>query len=165
MVAIRNRTTLNGSHEQRRANARFYLAAPEEMAHRFRSRPDAAAHTLEIAERCAAFDLTQDLGYTFPDFDGSDRGGAIETLKAVCLGKLDERYRDSKLEAEARERLSQELGLVDRHGLAGFSWSTGTSWSWPGMWRPRSGAAPRGPTPACLRDGDGAPPCRRSSAT
>ena len=120
MVAIRNRTTLNGSHEQRRANARFYLAAPEEMAHRFRSRPDAAAHTLEIAERCAAFDLTQDLGYTFPDFDGSDRGGAIETLKAVCLAKLDERYRDSKLEAEARERLSQELGLVDRHGLAGF---------------------------------------------
>ncbi len=126
LVAIRNRTTLNGSHEYRRANARFYLAGPEEMAHRFRSRPDAAAHTLEIAERCAAFDLTQDLGYTFPDFDGSDGGdgsnggGAIETLTAICLAKLDERYRGSKLEAEARERLHQELGLVDRHGLAGF---------------------------------------------
>ena len=120
IVAIRNRTTLNGSHEQRRANARFYLAAPEEMAHRFRSRPDALAHTLEIAERCAAFDLTKDLGYTFPDFEGSERGGAIENLAAVCLAKLDERYLGSKLEAEARERLHQELTLVDLHGLAGF---------------------------------------------
>jgi error-prone DNA polymerase len=120
MVAIRNRTTLNGSHEQRRTNARFYLAGPEEMAHRFRSRPDAVAHTLEISERCAAFDLTKDLGYTFPDFDGSDRGEAIETLTAVCLAKLDERYRGSKLENEARDRLHQELELVDRHGLSGF---------------------------------------------
>ena len=50
MVAIRNRTTLNGSHEQRRANARFYLAPPEEMAHRFRSRPDA----LSCSRVCAA---------------------------------------------------------------------------------------------------------------
>ncbi len=119
-VSIRNRTTLNGSHAQRRSNARFYLASPEEMASRFPGRPDALAHTLEIAERCAAFDLTQDLGYTFPDFEGSDRGGALETLVAVCLAKLDERYGGLKLEDEARERLHQELGLVDLHGLAGF---------------------------------------------
>ena len=132
LVAIRNRATLNGSHEQRRANARFYLAAPNEMALRFQSRPDATAHTLEIAERCAAFDLTQNLGYTFPDFDGchgsdgdhgfsgSGNGGALKTLKAVCLAKLDERYRGSKLQADARERLHEELRLVDRHGLSGF---------------------------------------------
>ena len=119
-VSIRNRTTLNGSHAQRRSNARFYLASPEEMASRFPGRPDALAHTLEIAERCAAFDLTQDLGYTFPDFEGSDRGGALETLVAVCLAKLDERYGGLKLEDEARKRLHQELGLVDLHGLAGF---------------------------------------------
>ncbi len=119
-VSIRNRTTLNGSHAQRRANARFYLASPREMASRFEGRPDALAHTLDIAERCAAFDLTKDLGYTFPDFEGSDRGGAMETLAAICLVKLDERYGGSKLEDEARERLHQELALVDLHGLGGF---------------------------------------------
>ena len=119
-VSIRNRTTLNGSHAHRRSNARFYLAPPNEMAIRFQSRPDALAHTLEIAERCATFDLTKDLGYTFPDFEGSDRGGALETLAAVCLVKLNERYGGSKLEDEARERLHQELALVDLHGLAGF---------------------------------------------
>ena len=119
-VSIRNRTTLNGSHAQGRANARFYLASPREMASRFEGRPDALAHTLDIAERCAAFDLTKDLGYTFPDFEGSDRGGAMETLAAICLVKLDERYGGSKLEDEARERLHQELALVDLHGLGGF---------------------------------------------
>ena len=120
LVSIRNRTTLNGSHAQRRPNARFYLAPPQEMAYRFQDRPDALSHTLEIAERCAAFDLTRDLGYKFPDFEGSDRGGALETLVAICLAKLDERYSGSKLEDEARERLHQELVLVDLHGLAGF---------------------------------------------
>jgi len=119
-VSIRNRTTLNGSHIQRRPNAHFYLASPQEMASRFEGRPDALAHTLEIAERCSAFDLTKDLGYTFPDFEGSDRGGALETLAAVCLAKLDERYAGSKLEDEARSRLHQELALVDLHGLGGF---------------------------------------------
>ena len=119
-VSIRNRTTLNGSHAQRRSNTLFYLASPNEMASRFQSRPDALAHTLEIAGRCAAFDLTKDLGYTFPDFEGSDRGGALETLTAVCLERLEERYGGTNREVEARERLYQELALVDLHNLAGF---------------------------------------------
>ncbi len=121
LVAIRNRTTLDGAHGLRRANALFHLASAEEMAHRFRGREDALTATLAIAERCAAFDLTQDLGYTFPDFEGSERGGALETLAAVCLAELARRYEPgSPHEAEARERLHQELRLVDLHGLAGF---------------------------------------------
>ena len=120
LVSIRNQTTLNGSHVHRRSNAHFYLAPPEEMANRFRGRPDALFHTLEIAERCAAFDLTRDLGYEFPDFEGSDRGRAMETLTAICLANLDKRYSGLKLEEKARERLHQELALVDLHSLAGF---------------------------------------------
>ena len=38
-------------------------AAAVEMSHRFRSRPEALRNTLLIAERCARFDLTHDLGY------------------------------------------------------------------------------------------------------
>ena len=83
LASIRNRATLDGSHDRRRPNAQAYLAAPMEMAHRFRTRPDALANTLRIAERCSAFDLTRDLGYEFPDFEGSDRGGALETLEAI----------------------------------------------------------------------------------
>ncbi|MBW3534731.1 MAG: DNA polymerase III subunit alpha [Gemmatimonadetes bacterium] len=121
LVSIRNRTTLDGSHGLRRPNSLFHLASAEEMARRFSGREDALHATMRIAERCTAFDLTQDLGYAFPDFEGSDRGGALETLAAVCLAELARRYPDgSPDEVEARERLHQELRLVDLHGLAGF---------------------------------------------
>jgi error-prone DNA polymerase len=119
LTAIRHRTTLDGSHGVRRPNAHFHLAAPEAMARRFASRPDALAHTLRIAERCAAFDLTRDLGYTFPDFQGSGEGSAIEVLTRVTREALDHRYR-SRRRDEAEARLDEELRLVEHHGLAGF---------------------------------------------
>lgn len=121
LAAIRHRATLDGSHAVRRPNRCHALAAAEEMARRFAGRRDALTNTLVLAERCAAFDLTRDLGYVFPDFEGSERGGALETLAAVCLAELGKRYEPgSKLEHDAEERLHQELKLVDLHGLAGF---------------------------------------------
>ncbi|HSM61288.1 MAG TPA: hypothetical protein VK849_10845, partial [Longimicrobiales bacterium] len=121
LVSIRNRTTLDGAHGARRPNRLFHLAEPWEMRHRFRSRPEALANSVLIAERCAAFDLTEDLGYEFPDFEGSAHGGALETLAAVCLAEIARRYpAGSAEERDAEERLHTELRLVDLHGLAGF---------------------------------------------
>ncbi len=121
LVSIRNRATLDGAHGARRANRLFHLPEPWEMRHRFQSRPEALTNTLLIAERCAEFDLTEDLGYEFPDFEGSERGGAIESLAAMCLAKIGEMYeRGSTEERDAEERLHTELCLVDLHGLAGF---------------------------------------------
>jgi error-prone DNA polymerase len=141
MVSIRNRTTLDGSHGFRLANRLFHLAEPETMAHRFDSRPEALTNTLLIAERCAAFDLTEDLGYEFPDFEetpgdrrrirpigeapgkGSEThgDGALRTLAAICRAKIAERYPSGSRDAEnAEARLQKELALVDLHGLAGF---------------------------------------------
>lgn len=121
LVSIRNRTTLDGAHRARRANRLFGLAEPWEMRQRFRSRPEALANTLLIAERCAAFDLTEDLGYDFPDFEGSERGTAIEHLAAICLARIGELYEPGSAEKhDAEERLHTELCLVDLHGLAGF---------------------------------------------
>jgi error-prone DNA polymerase len=121
LVSIRNRTTLDGAHGVRRANELFGMATPWEMRHRFQSRPEALTNTLLIAERCAGFDLTEDLGYEFPDFEGADRGGALETLAAICLARIAELYEPgSAEERDAEERLHTELSLVDLHGLAGF---------------------------------------------
>jgi error-prone DNA polymerase len=121
MVAIRNRTTLDGSHAVRRGNACFHLPSPQEMAWRFRSRPEALANTLLVAERCKGFDLTRDLGYVFPDFDGSDEGDAMTTLARVCGEQLARKYPPgSPLEEDARCRLARELALVGQHRLAGF---------------------------------------------
>ena len=121
LVAIRSRATLDGSHGFRRANSLFHLASPTEMAARFETRPDTLAATLRIAERCRGFDLTEDMGYQFPDFEGSTRGTALETLATVCLAELARRYEPgSAHERNAEERLHKELKLVDLHGLAGF---------------------------------------------
>jgi error-prone DNA polymerase len=121
LVAIRNHTTLDGAHGARRANGLFHLSEPQEMCRRFQGRPEALANTLLIAERCAAFDLTEDLGYEFPDFDGSGQGTALETLARVCLARIAELYEPgSREQQEAEERLRTELALVDLHGLAGF---------------------------------------------
>ncbi len=123
LTSIRHRSTLDGSHGRRRPNAEFYLASPREMADRFASRPDALANTIRVAERCAAFDLNEDLGYVFPDFEGNENGSAMEVLAAITQAALEDRYPEDqsrKRRTEAEHRLEDELRLVERHGLGGF---------------------------------------------
>src|SRR6266571_5458712 len=121
LVAIRHRTTLDGSHSVRRPNSEFYLRPPEEVAELFRDCPHAVANTLALAERCRAFDLTRDLGYRFPDFHGADRAPAPQALAELCRAKLEERYPScSERRDEAERRLSEELTLIEHHRLSGF---------------------------------------------
>src|SRR5216117_2453503 len=121
LVAIRHRTTLDGSHHVRRPNSEFYLRPPEEAAALFADCPDAVANTLAIAERCRAFDLTRDLGYRFPDFHGADRLPAPRALTELCHAKLEERYPPgSEHRDEAERRLASELTLIEHHRLSGF---------------------------------------------
>ena len=121
LVSIKNRTTLDGSHDERKPNNDFYLKSPTAVAERFRDRPDALANTITIAERCASFDLTRDLGYTFPDFRGADQAPAPKALAELCRSKLDGLYPiGSAHRNEAERRLEEELRLVEHHKLSGF---------------------------------------------
>ena len=121
MVAIRHRTTLDGSHRVRNPNSEFYLRPLEEVVALFHDCPDAVATTLAIAERCKAFDLTRDLGYTFPDFRGADRAPAPQALAELCNARMQERYPPGSLHhAQAVRRLAEELQLIEHHKLSGF---------------------------------------------
>ena len=121
LVAIRHRTTLDASHDVRHPNREFYLRSPADMATCFQDRTDAVANTAIIAERCAAFDLTKDLGYTFPDFRGADRLTAPRALNELANAKLQQIYPpDSPHRPEAQSRMEEELKLIERHGLCGF---------------------------------------------
>jgi error-prone DNA polymerase len=121
LVAIQHRTTLDASHEVRHPNSQFYLRPPADMVAIFGDRPDAVANTVIIAERCASFDLTRDLGYTFPDFRGSERLTAPRALAELSWAKLEELYPlGSPHRSEAEGRLEQELKLIEYHGLSGF---------------------------------------------
>ncbi len=121
LVAIRHGTSLDGCEPQRRGNREAVLRPPGEMVERF-ARVDRAAaeRTVELAERLT-FDLTQELGYRYPDFaDGPDP--AIAQLASICAHAFDERYRscDNVLQVQARARLESELALIEELGLAGF---------------------------------------------
>src|SRR6266550_2634156 len=121
MVAIRHRTTLDGSHRARSPNSEFYLRPLEEVVALFADCPDAVATTMAIAERCKAFDLTRDLGYTFPDFRGSGRAPAPQALAELCRARMQERYPPGSLyHAQAVRRLDDELRLIEHHKLSGF---------------------------------------------
>jgi len=120
LVAVRCRTSLDGSERERRGNHECVLAAPEEMHERFPDDRDAVERTSELAGRLR-FDLTQELGYRYPDFSDGDEP-AIVQLRAVCERAFAERYTpgDRSLLGRARSRLDEELALIAELGLAGF---------------------------------------------
>ena len=119
LVAIANRTSLDGSERERRGNHEAVLRSPEEMLERLPR--GAAGRTREVADRCT-FDLTQELGYRYPDFsDGPDPADA--QLRAICERAFQVRYQGpgvTRVRSAAKERLDEELALIARLGLAGF---------------------------------------------
>jgi error-prone DNA polymerase len=141
LVAVKNRTSLDGCERERRGNHESFLRAPRDVADLFPHDRDAVARTAELAERLE-FDLNEDLGYRYPDF--SENGEpAIAQLKRVCERAFQDRYsrhagetsrfpqtpstgplRGQALraghKAKARTRLDEELKLIDELGLAGF---------------------------------------------
>ncbi|MGE5594429.1 MAG: DNA polymerase III subunit alpha [Hyphomicrobiales bacterium] len=121
LVAIRHRLTLDSSHEQRRPNSEFFLKHPEEMARRFARYPDAIANTAAIAERCT-FDLTRDLPYRLPDYPAPEGATLDSFLRGICERAFRRKYGplEPGIREEARNRLERELGLIAKHGLAGF---------------------------------------------
>src|SRR3954466_10778403 len=119
LVAVRHRSSLDGCEAERRGNDECVLLAPGEIVERFPDDRAAVARTVEVAERLR-FDLTEELGYRYPDFSDSPEP-AIVQLAHVCRRAFDERYpRGHRLHREADARLEEELKLIDELGLAGF---------------------------------------------
>src|SRR6266699_790783 len=119
LVAISYRSARDGCEAERRGNHECVLLSPGEMVERFPEDRAAVARTVELADRLT-FDLTEELGYRYPDFSDSPEP-AIVQLANVCNRAFVDRYpRGHKLRREARARLDDELKLIDELGLAGF---------------------------------------------
>jgi error-prone DNA polymerase len=119
LVAIRHRASLDGCEPERRGNRESFLAAPGELAERFPLDRDAVERAGELAARLE-FDLTEDLGYRYPDFSETGEP-AIRQLARVCDRAFKERYGDANgYKRRARQRLDEELKLIGELGLAGF---------------------------------------------
>ena len=119
LVAVRHRSSLDGCEAERRGNHECVLLSPAEVVERFPDDRAAVARTVELADRLR-FDLTEELGYRYPDFSDSPEP-AIVQLAHVCNRTFEDRYpAQHKLRREARARLEEELKLIDELGLAGF---------------------------------------------
>ncbi|HZG35874.1 MAG TPA: error-prone DNA polymerase [Gaiellaceae bacterium] len=120
LVAIRHRTSLDGSERERRGNRESVLRPPTELLDLFPGDRDAVRRTVAVAERLE-FDLTAELGYRYPDFSNGAEP-AIRRLAQVCEAAFADRYppSDRRLLGRARTRLREELALIDELGLAGF---------------------------------------------
>jgi error-prone DNA polymerase len=117
LVAIRLLTTIDACEAARHGNREAVLRPPAEAAARFE--PRAVAGAAAVAARCR-FDLTEDLGYSYPDFVAETGESASAALARICRDELERRYAGSPHLHEARARLDEELGLIDHHHLAGF---------------------------------------------
>jgi error-prone DNA polymerase len=116
-VALRHHRTLDSSEPVRRGNTAHVLAAPQAMAARFEDHPHAVAESRALAERLT-FDLTHDLGYRYP---GAEDAEADATLAGLCHARFDERYPPgNRFRHEAQARLTEELRVIAKLGLAGF---------------------------------------------
>jgi error-prone DNA polymerase len=119
LVAIRNRTSLDGCERERRGNHESVLLPPAELLDRFPDDREAVARSGELAQRLE-FDLTEELGYRYPDFSDGDEP-AIVQLRTLCDLLFRERYASlNGHKRHARQRLDDELALIERIGLAGF---------------------------------------------
>ncbi|HEX5450524.1 MAG TPA: error-prone DNA polymerase [Gaiellaceae bacterium] len=117
LVAIRCRTSLDGCERERRGNHESVLHPPGEMLERLPR--EAAERSREVADRCA-FDLTQELGYRYPDFSDKADPADIQ-LREVCERAFADRYANANgHKKRAHDRLEDELQLITRLGLSGF---------------------------------------------
>ena len=121
LVAIRHLATLEESHHQRRGNSEAHLKNAAEMARLFADRPDALAHTLEIAARCnvTLHHGVQDLPkFPVPSaFAGAEEQSTY--LRWLCQAALIQRF-GAEPGARARNALDHELSVIGRLGLANY---------------------------------------------
>jgi error-prone DNA polymerase len=116
LVAARLNSTLEETEALRRGNSESVLFSAADAANRFRDHPEAIAETARLADRLR-FDLTRDLGYSYP---GAEDRSADGRLAELCRAKLSERYEGSPHRVEAERRLDEELALIRNLKLSGF---------------------------------------------
>jgi error-prone DNA polymerase len=119
LVAVRSRTSLEGCERERRGNHEAVLLPPGELLDRFPDDRNAVLRTAELAQRLE-FDLTEELGYRYPDFSDGEEPASSQ-LRRVCESAFVERYSGlNGHKRRVRKRLEEELALIDELGLAGF---------------------------------------------
>jgi len=94
----------------------FSMRSPEQMTELFRELPEAISNTLKIAERC---NLEIELGKIhLPNFSLPEGQTSNSYLRNLVNEKLPDRF--SKITSEIKERLENELTVIEKTGFADY---------------------------------------------
>ena len=84
------------------------------MQYLFASYPNAIRNTLKIAEMCE-FNLMQDIGYSFPDYDVPEGYSQQSYLEQICTEAARRKY--GSISNKVNLRLEEEFRLIKKHDL------------------------------------------------
>jgi len=118
MLAIQTGALLSDPNRMKMTGDTYYLRSPQEMASLFPESPDALRNTLAIAERCNV-DLEKK-SYHLPRFDVPDGYTPQTYLRKLCEEGLVRRFGDHSSDAQVRERLEYELGIINQMGFDAY---------------------------------------------
>lgn len=118
LLCIQTGNLINEPNRFKMSVDSFYLRSPEEMARLFAEVPEAISNTLLVAERCNV-DLSNK-GYHLPRFPVPDEHTAETYLRELCESGLQQRYGTAAEDAEVRERLEYELGIIHQMGFDAY---------------------------------------------
>lgn len=121
-VCIHDGRVLQDDSRPRHYSDSQFLRSPDEMAARFADIPEALDNTLAIARRCN-LSLTLDQN-VLPDFPVPADQGIEDYLRDQARAGLDQRLQrlgtPGGSEADYRERLEHELGVIIEMGFPGY---------------------------------------------
>lgn len=117
LLCIQTGRTVSETDRLRMVDApTFYLAKQDEMEAKFVNLPEAIANSAEIEEKC---NLEISVGrYFFPDFTPPDNKSSFEYLTELCKLGLSEKF--EKVTPEIKNRLEQELVVIEKKGYASY---------------------------------------------
>jgi len=118
MLAIQTGSILSEQRRMRMTDETYYLRSPDEMRKLFGMYPGAIENTLEIAERCnVTFEFNN---YHLPVFEVPAGHTAETYLRALCEEGCKARYGDRWNDADVRDRLNYELGVIHNMGFDAY---------------------------------------------
>src|SRR3974390_153586 len=115
-TCLRHHRVLANAGRLLSCNSERYLKSPSQMEALFADRPEAIAHTSELASRLS-FTMC-DLGYQFPLYPTPDGQSQIDFLRARTLEGMLHRYGSGNEKAAAQ--IQRELALIGKLNLEGY---------------------------------------------
>jgi DNA polymerase-3 subunit alpha len=116
LLCIQTGKNLSDPGRMRFESDQAYLKSPAEMAAAFGELPAALEEAVNVGERCS---VELEFGRVrLPRFDVPDGGTAADFLRELAEGGLEQRFPDA--DAELRERLEYELGVIMQMGMEAY---------------------------------------------